>query len=739
MSTYLHESQKERGITAGFLGSKGQKFGEKVKAQRKNTDTKLASLNQAIKQFDIKSYPLLESSLHDFVANTKQLDGNRAKMDNLTFTLGQELGYYSGMNANALNVIGKMSHYIENPLINRQMSAYESFLQAKERAGIERGLMSGVLAMGNFKNSKQFIKFITLVTLQESYIKQFNGLADDGQKAYFAKTMESAAVKNVVDMRDTIKKIGMSGALGIDSGYWFGEQTKRINLLKQVEDKLTADLVETSQSLQAASGSELIISGLVGLIAILALGLAVVVARAITIPLQQLSKAITDVERTGRFKTNVEAKSWDEVGQAIEAFNNLMLGIDMVFSDINQVMDKAAEGNLSEVIDENSNGDLLLLQQNINKTLADLAHTLNDVRHFSSTVSVSMEELSANSNNIGQMGLTMVQDTPTEKGCVPELKDATDQIMARMNTASSQATSMSDNINTCNEQVSEITDNVQSVANAIEEMSASFSEVSQSAQSSAVSNKQAYQMAESTQESVLTLSKAASEIGQVTEMIMSIASQTNLLALNATIEAASAGEAGKGFAVVANEVKELAKQSGEASEDIRSRVESIQKSTNEVLNAIETITTMVGESSDMSHTIAAAVQEQTHVNNEISENVARLANSAQTVSKAMDETNEGAQGVLEAVEQSKQQSQLINQNVITVQDSVQSTVSGMEEAGSATNELAKLTAELNVMLSKFQVERLKSQMKEDLSENSYGHSANSLLSDEDGSIQSVAS
>jgi methyl-accepting chemotaxis protein len=131
---------------------------------------------------------------------------------------------------------------------------------------------------------------------------------------------------------------------------------------------------------------------------------------------------------------------------------------------------------------------------------------------------------------------------------------------------------------------------VNTVAAAVEEMSASLTEVSKNASRGAQVSREAQQNAENTIVNVDNLGQAAQEIGNVIDVIKNIASQTNLLALNATIEAASAGEAGKGFAVVANEVKELAKQSAEATEDIRHRVEQIQQNTNKAIGAIRLIT-----------------------------------------------------------------------------------------------------------------------------------------------------
>ncbi len=178
----------------------------------------------------------------------------------------------------------------------------------------------------------------------------------------------------------------------------------------------------------------------------------------------------------------------------------------------------------------------------------------------------------------------------------------------------------------------EVNNSVQTVASATEEMSASIQEIAKNAIQAATITEKAEQKAGDSKNIVDALGKSAKEIGNVVEVIKNIASQTNLLALNATIEAASAGEAGKGFAVVANEVKELAKQSASATEDIRSRIEEIQSNTTEAVKAIEEISEIVLEISQINRTIASAVEEQSATTNEISRNIAEAAKGSGQIS-----------------------------------------------------------------------------------------------------------
>ncbi|MEM1347571.1 MAG: methyl-accepting chemotaxis protein [Myxococcota bacterium] len=174
---------------------------------------------------------------------------------------------------------------------------------------------------------------------------------------------------------------------------------------------------------------------------------------------------------------------------------------------------------------------------------------------------------------------------------------------------------------------------VQSVSAATQQMSASIAEISRSAVDAARVAASAVHAAEHTNERVRALGESSKEIGQVIKVITSIAQQTNLLALNATIEAARAGEAGKGFAVVANEVKELAKETAKATEDISAKIEAIQSDTRASVTSIREISEIIGQISDIQNAIASAVEEQTATTNGISHSIKDAAQESLSISE----------------------------------------------------------------------------------------------------------
>jgi methyl-accepting chemotaxis protein len=219
----------------------------------------------------------------------------------------------------------------------------------------------------------------------------------------------------------------------------------------------------------------------------------------------------------------------------------------------------------------------------------------------------------------------------------------------------------------------EVSKNLQAAAAATEEMSASIKEISKNTAEAAVVAKSAVTTAQTTNESVLELAKSSAEIGNVIKVITSIAHQTNLLALNATIEASRAGDAGKGFAVVANEVKELAKQTAVATEEISRKIEAIQGETKTTTESISKISGIITQINDISSVIAGAIEDQTTTTNEMVRNVNHAATGS---------------------------SQIVD-NMKAVANAAKNTTHGAEETNEAAQKLSKMASELRTLVAQF--------------------------------------
>ena len=232
------------------------------------------------------------------------------------------------------------------------------------------------------------------------------------------------------------------------------------------------------------------------------------------------------------------------------------------------------------------------------------------------------------------------------EGAVGEIVDTVSSASTELEASASTLTATAERAQELTTMVAaaseEASTNVQSVASATEEMASSVNEISRQVQESARMANEAVDQARKTNDRVGELSKAAARIGDVVELINTIAGQTNLLALNATIEAARAGEAGRGFAVVASEVKALAEQTAKATGEIGQQIAGIQAATQESVGAIREISGTIEKLSEISSTIAAAVEEQGAATQEISRNVQQAAQGTQQVSSNITDVQRGA-------------------------------------------------------------------------------------------------
>ncbi len=257
------------------------------------------------------------------------------------------------------------------------------------------------------------------------------------------------------------------------------------------------------------------------------------------------------------------------------------------------------------------------------------------------------------------------------------LASASEELSAvaqQMSSNSEETSAQSNVVAAASEQVSK---NVATVATSAEEMSASVKEIAKNANDAARVATSAVKVAEDTNRTVAKLGESSVQIGKVIKVITSIAQQTNLLALNATIEAARAGEAGKGFAVVANEVKELAKQTAVATEDISGKIEAIQSDTKSAVSAIAEIAKVIGQINDISNTIASAVEEQSATTNEIARNATEAAKGSVDISK----------------------------NITSVSTAAKSTTEGANNTLAAAQELARLSAALKAVVDAANLKR----------------------------------
>ena len=327
-----------------------------------------------------------------------------------------------------------------------------------------------------------------------------------------------------------------------------------------------------------------------------------------------------------------------------------------------------SQGDLCQTLDVKQKDEIGVLASALNKMASNLRTMFQDISGGVETLSSSSTELSVISE---------------------QLAAGAEQTAGKSGSVATNVEEMSSNMNSVAASSEQASTNVQMVAAASEEMSATINEIAGNTEKGRVSTARAVEQAMAVSNRMGDLGKAATDVGKVTETINEIAEQTNLLALNATIEAARAGEAGKGFAVVAEEIKALARQTGEATQDIRTKIEGIQGSTDSTISEISQIQAVINEVNDIVNTIAAAVEEQAAATKEVADNVGQAATGIQDVNQNVASSATVSENIAGHVSEISQAAKEMADSSVQVNDSA--------------SELSKLSERLKQMIDQFKI------------------------------------
>lgn len=398
---------------------------------------------------------------------------------------------------------------------------------------------------------------------------------------------------------------------------------------------------------------------------------------------------ITEVSTKEAFKTAALIGKTNSEAQTSFLFWNVVLAL--VLSTLNLFFAWYIVRNLMQPIDETvrtlkdiaeGEGDLTRrLNDSRKDELGELAHWFNA---FVSRIHDVVAVISGNAEILTQASAEL--STTSQ-----HLSQGAFESKTQSAGVSSAAEQMSNNMREVADSTDGMSQTIRAVAASVEEMNQTIREIARNAERSASVAGEAATLVQVSNSKISNLGSAADEIGKVIEVIQDIAEQTNLLALNATIEAARAGEAGKGFAVVATEVKELAKQTASATDDIRARIEAMQASTGEAVDSIRAISEVINNVNEVSRTIASAVEEQSITTRQISDNVSTTASAAETV----------ARGVAETAIASRE----ITQSISRVDSVLHQTAAGADQSRDAGFRLSKLATDMQSLIGRFRIQR----------------------------------
>ncbi len=330
--------------------------------------------------------------------------------------------------------------------------------------------------------------------------------------------------------------------------------------------------------------------------------------------------------------------------------------------------DALAKGDMTQRLKAETKDEVGILSAALNKIAEDLGNMLKQVQNSSNVLTES-------STNLSSESITLTNTSDETSGRAQAVASASEELSVNMNSVSAA--------------MEQSSTNVAMVATAAEEMSTTVHEIAQNTAKAKSISEDAVEQSQKASSKITVLGKAAEKIGRVTETITEISEQTNLLALNATIEAARAGEAGKGFAVVANEIKDLAKQTAEATIDIKNQIDEMQSTTDTTITDIKTISEVIDEINDVITTVATAVEEQSAATSEISENVAQASAGIGEVNENVSQSSVAVDGV--------------NQDITEISNGASEINNSSQNVNQNAIELSTLAKELTDLVSRFKV------------------------------------
>ena len=637
ISNLLHETQKERGATAGFIGSNGKKFVTKLPNQRKLTDKRISKLLNDLKAADISIYSKeFQTNLNISLKKLKQITSIRANVSTLQIAAKDAIGYYTSMNASFLDTISTVVKMATNSNATNDLTAFYNFLMSKERAGIERAVLSNTFARNKFLPGMKK-KFIVLMTEQNSFLKSFKANARESFAKFYNTTLQGDAVNEVQRMRDIALKQATIGGFGVDATYWFDQITKKINKLKKVDDHLAKVLIQNVEDVKDKANMTMIFNiSLVVIGVLFILFMARLISLVILNSLNEFKKGLgyffQYAIREKDYLKPMEVKGKDEFAQMtadmnkqIEKTSFILEQDKKVVLEIDNIMGKVSNGFFGYTVkSEGATNEVEVLRRNINQMLQETKIKFNNITMVLDKFALSEFDYRLTHEQregiSGEMGTLMTASQllgENVSGLMAMISNAADELSQSTEVLTSSAQNLSKSSNEQAASLEETAASVEEITSNIKSNSENVAQMSNLAQQVTDSANTGKNLASKTAVSMDEINKNVTAINEAISVIDQIAFQTNILSLNAAVEAATAGEAGKGFAVVAQEVRNLASRSAEAAKEIKDLVENAtlkagdgKQIADKMIHEYEDLNDKITQTKDMIDHVALASKEQ---------------------------------------------------------------------------------------------------------------------------------
>lgn len=622
-----HEMQKERGMSASFISSKGLKFAVELPLQRAKTDKSVQALQTTLKNFDAGRYSdELKSLLDVATGNLGELAAKRVIISSLGIDAVQSSAYYSNTIGSLLDIPAQVSTLSSHSEISRLASSYSNLLKAKERAGMERALLATVFVADRFSPDTRS-RFLKNLAAQDVYTDIFLVYALDSQKAFYKTKVSGPAVDEVARIKKVAIDKGSESGLGIDPVYWFRTVTEKIDLIKEVEEKLADDLLNAASRLKTdARRMEIFFITLTLLSVLLTVVLTLVISKGILASINTLQR-VAGAIANGDLSSSIDIRQKDELGELFRSMSTMQqqllaritkehkerdeslrikTALDSITSNVMVAdnerniiymnpavlnMMRQAESDIRKVLPRFDAGKLL--GANMDVFHKNPAHQKELLAKLSSTY---RSEIHIGGRTFYLTANPIHNDEGQRIGSVVEWRDRTAEVIIEQEVAKVVSGAV---LGDFNQRINE--NNKEGfflqLAKAVNELM----ETSSTGLLLAIDAAEAAGKGGDVIGEVVTtmdrINESAHKMEDIISAIDSIAFRTNMLALNAGIEAAHAGEQGKGFTVVAVEVRNLAQRTAAAAKEIKTligdSVEKVEDGTKLVANAGKTMKEIV--------------------------------------------------------------------------------------------------------------------------------------------------
>ncbi|MDO6611683.1 methyl-accepting chemotaxis protein [Shewanella sp. 1_MG-2023] len=426
-SALVHELQIERGMSAGFIGSQGKSFASLLPNQRVAADRQISQFNNIP---DINAFPVqISSTLQQIHNQLQQLQSIRRSVDNLTISVAEEVKYYTGLNTALLSVVDEAAMQSPDSELSLKLASFGAFLQLKERAGIERAVLSTTFGQEGFKDGV-YARFVTLMSEQNTYAERFNALATADWLSRFSQVARSREVSEVEQMRQIALAQVASDISAQNPEEWFKTSTARINVLTDFEHFLVDDLILLTKTRLNSANQHMWLSLLTLTISIVLLGwLSLSVSKYLNRSLSHLFSKVTHAGNNFDLSTRIEHQSADEFGQLSDAFNAMMNDFETIILQVRQ-----SATQVVKVVEE-VNGHAHTMQKDVETGYLEAEQVASAMTEMSATVTqiaanaVQASDASTSANKEAHIGNKGVSKTTVSiKHLASEINEASNAI-----------------------------------------------------------------------------------------------------------------------------------------------------------------------------------------------------------------------------------------------------------------------------------------------------------------------